>query len=164
MTDDADVLRMQWLAELRAEKAASEEEAVAAQWRAEANRLRPRRRDSRRPTRQGSRAAGVERFESALAEFLGGAAVPGDVLRIAAENWVVLVGGRLDTAREWWASGISPFDDSVWELHLKGVRPDDLGRRWQGKSLLQHFRSGVPAERCAELALRLRLGGFPKSA
>lgn len=83
-----------------------------------------------------------------------------------AEHWAELVDGDLDRARSWWAAGINPLDQSVAELMEARVRPEDLAVQVDGRTLLEHFRSGERDKSgrwCAHEASRARILGRYRS-
>jgi hypothetical protein len=83
-------------------------------------------------------------------------------VRRVAEHWAELVDGDLDRARSWWAAGINPLDQSVAELIEARVQPEDLAVQVDGRTLLEHFRSGERDKSgrwCAHEASRARILG-----
>jgi hypothetical protein len=110
----------------------------------------PRRgsQERTRPGRQGSRrwpnprrTNRLEFFDDVRGRVPVLALGDEDVWRVA-DQWTELVHGDLERARAWWAAGFSPLDQSVTELIQEGVQPEDLAVRVDGRTLLEHFRSG----------------------
>jgi hypothetical protein len=121
--DDVAGLLAQWKLELAVAPKEVEEVALLDQWRRDA-------------------AGTADRVDAEVREVFGDAALARRLARRVAERWVELVRGDVREARAWWAAGINPLDQSVAELIEEHVRPEDLAIRVDGRSLLEHFRSG----------------------
>ncbi|MGH3801856.1 MAG: hypothetical protein ACRDTD_17330 [Pseudonocardiaceae bacterium] len=177
MDKDDEALLNSWIREREAEKGVSPEEQLAQQVSEEV-RQRQREREQeirylagrpiepsakRRSRRQVGRPrpefrrASMEAFEEAIKErFEGSGEVPDELIGTAAYQWFEFTPG-LDVATAWWASGVNPLDVRFTDLLRAGARPEDLAVVVDGRTLLEHFRSGLDHQSLGEKVLCIRL-------
>jgi hypothetical protein len=174
---DDEALLDRWIREREAEKGVSPEEQLAQQLREEIRqRQRERKQEirdldgwpiepsaKRRSRRQVSRPrpelrrASMEAFEEAIKERFGDSAeVPDKLIETAAYQWFEFT-ADLEVANAWWDAGVNPFDVRFTDLLRAGARPEDLAVLVDGRTLLEHFRSGLDHRSLGEKVLRMRL-------
>jgi hypothetical protein len=170
--DEDDALREQWLVEQRASEPSADEAALVDQWRTELDdQARLQEQEVRqflgtgtvlrhRPApRSGRRGPGRARrdwdqvddeyedfyfgpYLQLISQRVRDAGLDRDQIRVIAERWSAVTNG-IGEAHAWWTAGISPLDERFEALIEMGLRPADLALVVDGRTVLQHLRTGM---------------------